>query len=185
MSAAALPRKRFTREEVDRLEETGLFNGQRFELIDGDLIDKMGQHPPHANAIRMLMELLAGLFGARRVMVQLPVEVGPDDSRYSLPEPDLAVLADAKANYATRHPAAKELTLLVEVSDTTLRYDSTRKRDLYARAVVREYWVYDLKGKKVLVHQKLEAGKYTVIKTMPAKDLEEWARHRFKAPSHD
>ena len=45
----------------------GVFAGQRFELIDGDLIDKMGQNPPHAGAIQLLLELLTGVFGLRRV----------------------------------------------------------------------------------------------------------------------
>jgi hypothetical protein len=50
MSAATLqpPRKRFTRTEVAQMLDAGLFAGQRFELIDGDLIDKMGQNPPHS-----------------------------------------------------------------------------------------------------------------------------------------
>jgi hypothetical protein len=47
----ALPRKRFSREEVDEMLQAGLFAGERYELIDGDLIDKMGQNPPHGAAI--------------------------------------------------------------------------------------------------------------------------------------
>ena len=47
-----LPRKRFTRAEVERLERLGAFEGQRYELIDGDLLDKMRQNPRHALAIR-------------------------------------------------------------------------------------------------------------------------------------
>jgi hypothetical protein len=51
MSGAILPalpadllrRKRFTRTEVDRMQQLGIFDGQRCELIDGELIDKMGQ----------------------------------------------------------------------------------------------------------------------------------------------
>jgi Uma2 family endonuclease len=52
---AQLPHKKFTRDEVNRLLETDIFAGQRFELIDGELIDKMGQGPRHANAIQLLM----------------------------------------------------------------------------------------------------------------------------------
>src|ERR1044071_9184756 len=84
-----LPRKRFTREDVDRLTEAGVFEGQRYELIDGDLIDKMGQKPAHAFAIRRIHEWLARLFGADRVQMQLPIEAGGPDRNTSLPEPDL------------------------------------------------------------------------------------------------
>ena len=50
-----LPRKKFTRQEVEHLTAEGFFEGQRYELIDGDLIDKMGQKPPHAVAIQNLL----------------------------------------------------------------------------------------------------------------------------------
>ena len=50
-------RKRFTRAEVRSMDEAGLFAGQRLELIEGDLIDKMGQRPPHSSAIRLLLAL--------------------------------------------------------------------------------------------------------------------------------
>ena len=48
--------------------------------------------------------------------------------------PDVATRVRAKSEYRQRHPRAGELLLVVEVADTTLRYDSTAKRDLYARA---------------------------------------------------
>src|SRR5437870_1324506 len=99
-----LPRKRFTREEVDRLTYEGFFDGQRYELIDGDLIDKMGQKPPHASAIRRINTWLLKVFGAARIQTQLPVEASGKDRERSLPEPDLAVFAEEKAEYDRRHP---------------------------------------------------------------------------------
>jgi Uma2 family endonuclease len=157
-----LPRKRFTRSEVERMLDSGIFAGQRFELIDGELIDKMGQKPPHASAIQRCMGLLAAMFGVARVRVQMPIEAGPTDRESSLPEPDLAVLADAKLDLSQRHPNGRELTLLIEVSDTTLRHDAVKKRDLYARAGVPEYWVLDIKGRRLIVHCSLdeEKGEY-------------------------
>ena len=102
-------RKRFTRAEVQRLLEGGLFEGQRYELIEGDLIDKMGQHPPHAYAIRLVVAWLARIFGFERVQIQLPIEVAPEDRERSSPEPDVAVLAEAKVEYQRRHPRGDEL----------------------------------------------------------------------------
>jgi hypothetical protein len=66
-------RKRFARSEVESMLELGLFEGQRYELIEGDLIDKMGQHPPHAYAIRLVVAWLVRFFGIERVRVQLPI----------------------------------------------------------------------------------------------------------------
>lgn len=157
----ALPRKRFTRAEVQQMIAMGLFAGQRFELIRGDLIDKMGQNPPHASAIRLLLELLAGVFGLKRVQVQLPIEAGAQDRETSMPEPDLAVLAASSTDlYRTRHPRGDELLLVIEVSDTTLTHDATTKRDLYARAGVAQYWVLDLTGRRLIVHRHPTEGKY-------------------------
>jgi len=171
MSAAILPaspaadslrRKRFTRSEVDRMLELGIFDGQRCELIDGELIDKMGQNPPHAYAIRKLFAWLIGFFEAGRLQIQSPVEVKPGDNEWSLPEPDLAVLAEADGEYRTRHPRGDELLLVVEVevADTSLHQDLTTKRDLYARASVGEYWVLDLQSRRLIVHRRPEQGEY-------------------------
>lgn len=169
MSAAILPvspaadslrRKRFTRREVERMLELGIFDGQRCELIDGELIDKMGQNPPHAQAIRNLFAWLIGLCGAGRLQMQLPIELQSGDSDWSLPEPDLAVLAEAGGDYGKRHPSGDELLLVVEVADTSLRQDLITKRDLYARASVREYWVLDLQSRRLVVHRLPEQGEY-------------------------
>jgi Uma2 family endonuclease len=165
MSAATLqpPRKRFTRDEVEQMLDAGLFAGQRFELIDGDLIDKMGQNPPHARALRLLHAWLVKVFGAERVQMQLPIEAAPAERERSLPEPDLSVLPEEKDDYRRRHPRGDELLLAVEVADTTVRYDATAKRDLYARAGVPEYWILDIPGRRLIVHRGLTQGQFEQI----------------------
>src|SRR5260221_10936038 len=99
MSTAILPappatdslrRKTFTRNEVERMENIGIFDEQRVELIDGELIDKMGQNPPHARGIQNLLACLVQWFGVRHVRVQAPLEVALPDRERSLPEPDIA-----------------------------------------------------------------------------------------------
>jgi Uma2 family endonuclease len=160
-------RKRFTRAEVQQMADSGLFVGQRLELIEGDLIDKMGQRPPHAYVIRIVQALLAGLFGSERIQVQLPIEVQAADRKWSLPEPDVAILKEAKADFQTRYPRGTELVLVIEVADTTVRLDLTTKRDLYARAEVCEYWVLDLKRRCLTVHRQPSDGKYADIAVLP------------------
>jgi Uma2 family endonuclease len=180
MSAATLPvspaadslrRKRFTRGEVDRMQELGIFDGQRCELIDGELIDKMGQNPPHAYAIQRLFAWLIGLFGPDRLRIQSPIELKSGDSDWSLPEPDVAVLAEARGEYGKRHPRGDELHLLVEVADTSLRQDLTTKRDLYARASVGEYWVLDLQSRRLIVHRNPADGEYQLTAILNEDDF--------------
>jgi hypothetical protein len=102
------PRKRFTRQEVDRLLDAGVFDGQRWELIDGELFDKMGQKPPHAGTIRRMVKLLTRVFGEDLVQGQLPIEAGGADRDRSLPEPAVAVLRESKPDYDRRHPRGDE-----------------------------------------------------------------------------
>lgn len=160
-----LPRKKFTREEVNDLLEKGFFVGQRFELIDGDLIDKMGQNPPHANAIVRLMFFLGQFFGLMRMRVQLPMEAGPRDRKWSQPEPDVAVIAES-VDLSDHHPEGHELTLVVEVADTSVRHDTNRKREIYANAGVPEYWVLDINARRLLVFRNLQDGAYTESLTL-------------------
>jgi Uma2 family endonuclease len=186
MSAAILPaspaadslrRKRFTRLEFDRMMELGIFDGQRCELIDGELIDKMGQNPPHAQAIRNLFSWLIAVFAPSQLQMQLPIEVQPGDSNWSLPEPDLAVLAETGREYGKRHPRGDELLLVVEVADTSLLQDLTIKRDLYARASVGEYWVLDLQSHRLIVHRNPERGEYRETAIRNDGDLASCASH--------
>lgn len=158
------PRKKFTRAEMDRMVDLGVFVGERYELIEGDLIDKMGQKPPHATAIRRLLTMLAEVFGLERVQVQLPIEVSAEDRERSIPEPDLAVLrGDSNEPYRTRHPNGDELALVIEVADTTLKHDSTVKRSLYARAGIAEYWILDISSRKLHVYRAPDNGEYKSV----------------------
>lgn len=151
--------------------DAGLFAGQRFELIDGDLIDKIGQNPPHSHALRLLNAWLTKIFGVERVQVQQPAEAATAEQERSLPEPDLAVLVELKADYRQRHPRGDELVLAIEVADTTARYDATTKRDLYARAGVPEYWVLDISGRRLIVHRNLSHGKFEQIESVPENSV--------------
>jgi len=158
--AEAPARKRFTREEVDRLAETGVFAGQRYELIDGDLIDKMGQNPPHVSAIQLLLKCLARLFEVDMIRVQPPMEAAPGDRERSLPEPDVAVLRERNIEHHSRHPRGDEMLLVIEVSDTSAAFDRSRKATLYARAGVPEYWVLDLNRRMLVVHREPDGTQY-------------------------
>ena len=151
-SGLFIPRKRFTRADAERMADIGVITG-RYELIEGDLIDKMGQKPPHAFTIAMLTMWLVKMFGGR-VRVQIPIEVALPDRKYSEPEPDFAISREALDEYSHRHPRGDELLLLIEIGDTSARFDRTVKAKLYARAGVPEYWVVDLPKRMLHVYRK-------------------------------
>jgi Uma2 family endonuclease len=159
-TAEGVRRKRFTRAEVERLTALGAFEGQRYELIDGDLIDKMGQNPPHARAIRRAKKALAKFVDEDLIQVQAPIEVSVEDSDRSLPEPDLSILREDKPEYDERHPRGNELLLVIEVSDSSAAFDLSRKAALYAKAGVPEYWVLELGRRRLVVHRQPDGAEY-------------------------
>jgi Uma2 family endonuclease len=173
-AAEALPRKRFTWEEVERFMAAGVFDGQRYELIDGDLVDKMGQNPPHAHAIRLVQRWLGSFLETSHIQAQLPIEASGGDRERSLPEPDVAVLAEPKPDYSKRHPRGDELLLVVEVSDTTAGFDLTRKAALYANAGVPEYWVLDLTRRMLVVDRRPDGSTYRLIQLFSEADRCRW-----------
>ena len=158
--------------------EAGLLAGQRFELIEGDLIDKMGQNPPHAFSVSAFNAWLTRIFEGR-VRIQLPIEVAAPDKATSLPEPDVAVIAGEPASsFRSRHPRGDELLLVIEVADSTARHDLTTKRDIYARAGVPEYWVLDLASRKLIVHRKPSSqGQYTEILSLDETEAASLSGH--------
>jgi Uma2 family endonuclease len=163
-----LGRGDYTREEVNRMEESGLLEGP-YELIDGHLVSKMGQNPPHAYALRLVAIWLASIFGSHRVQWQLPVEVSFPDRERNDPLPDIGVLREFKDEYGRRHPVGDEFLLLVEISDTSSRYDRTKKVPLYARAGAPEYWIVDLPKRRLIVYRNPQQGTYL--------DRHEFAEH--------
>jgi Uma2 family endonuclease len=158
------PRKRWTRAECQLLQESGLWDGQHFELIEGELYNKMGKGRPHTIALVLVRTWLAGIFGDLFVETEPSIDVAPEDNPTSEPEPDIIILAKPTWEFAS-NPTPSDIRLLVEVSDTTKRFDSKTKALLYARAGIGEYWVVDVNAKGLIVHRSPAAGNYQSIET--------------------
>ena len=140
------PRKRWTRDECKSFAGSGLFDNERLELVGGELISKMGKNRPHVNAFRLMLIWLQETFGNDRVDAEAPIDVHPDDNPSSEPEPDLIVLNRKCFKFVSANPQPSDISLLVEIADTTLNYDLSVKAALYARAGIFEYWVLDVSG---------------------------------------
>jgi Uma2 family endonuclease len=145
---------RWTCAEFHRLGDAGAFAGRRAMLIDGVILEEGPMNPPHAITLGLVEEALRGAFPSgwwlRR---QSPLILGDDLD----PEPDLAVVAGRPRDFTT-HPTGAGL--VVEVADTSLDFDTTEKRLIYARAGIPEYWVVDVNGRLLLVHRDPLAGDY-------------------------
>lgn len=153
-----VPRHRLTRRDYHRLGEAGILReGDRVELLEGQLVDMSPIGPRHAIVTDKLNELLMAGFASRAwVRCQGPVVL--DDG--SEPQPDFALVRRPWRGYPHTHPEAGDIFLLIEVSDTSLDFDRTVKLELYARAGIPEVWIVDLTSDRVLVHRHPANGHY-------------------------
>ena len=152
-------RVRWTASQCRAIVEAGILTG-RYELIDGDIISKMSQNPPHRIAVILLCNWLRVVFGMMFVQSQAPISVGAADPDHNEPEPDAAVTLAPNTDYTQGHPGPADLSLVVEVSHTTLRIDRAAKAMLYARAGIMEYWLLDIVGRQLLIHRVPGANGY-------------------------
>ena len=155
--------KLWTVEEFHRLGELGIFEGRRAMLIHGSILEEGPMNPPHAIASTKTEDLIRDLFGrGYHVRVQKPMVFGLSID----PEPDVAVVRGRPADY-TSHPTTA--ALIVEVSDTSLKYDTTEKAMLYATAGIPEYWVLDLNARQLHVYRAPVDGAYTTTFAVPTE----------------
>jgi Uma2 family endonuclease len=136
---------RWTVEDFFRASELGLFEGQHVQLIEGEIIDMPAQKDPHAWTVSQLVDVLRDFFPKPHwIKIQATLVLG----EYSAPEPDVSLLSGPPCPPAV---VAPETLLVIEVSETTLRYDRGRKASLYASKQILDYWVVDVLGKQVEV----------------------------------
>ena len=71
--------------------------------------------------------------------------------RYNEPQPDFALVRPKPGGYTGGKPRPEDVLLLIELSDSTLRFDRTVKLPLYGAHGIREYWILDLAQRRVEV----------------------------------
>ena len=149
---------RFTVSDYHRMADAGVLNeNSRVELIRGQIIDMAPIGAPHLGMVNRLTRLLPASIAGRGVLsVHNPVRL--DDG--SEPEPDVAVLKPRADDYETAAPRPADVLLMIEVSDSTLRYDRDVKIPLYAESGVSECWLVDLVGRAVEIYRQPVGGRY-------------------------
>ena len=140
MKQAPLTVRRWKRVEYERLVDLGAFeDGDPVELIGGQLIVAEPKGSERATGVEMAGDALrAALPAGWTVRGQNPLAL--DDE--SAPEPDIAVVRGSHADYRHAHPARP--ALIIEVAESSLRFDRIEKGSLYARAGIVDYWIVNL-----------------------------------------
>ena len=125
-----------------------LTEDDRVELLEGLLVTKMPKNEPHILALKLAYRVLdRALPDGWHVANQDPVVIPPHNE----PEPDLSVVRGSPHDYGDHKPGPRDVTLVVEVADTSLAYDREIKKPIYARAGIPYYWIVNLPDNRLEV----------------------------------
>lgn len=164
MNVQTLPqpvRLRFSVDEYYKMIELDILKDyEKAEIIDGELIKKTTIGDRHAAIVNVLNRFFVkNVSDEVLVSIQNPLRISDFDE----PEPDI-VLSDLTKYDGKRHPRPEEVILVIEVSDTTLKYDRDIKLPLYAEAGISEVWIVNLKKDIIEIHQKPFNDIYQTVK---------------------
>src|SRR3954468_9558284 len=135
MSLAEPTTRKWNRDEYYQMADLGLFQDQRVELIEGEIVEMAPQKDNHAGSVSLVHRALSHAFGdGFWVRMQMPLTLNDQ----SEPEPDVSVVPGGERDYMRGAGHPRGALLVVEVSDTTLSYDRERKASLYAAAGIED-----------------------------------------------
>ncbi len=133
-----------------RMADAGVIGpDERLELVEGEIIRMNPIGRPHANCVNRLTRLFVSGLGERAIVqIQNPVRLGD----LTEVQPDVSVI---RSGWDERdHPGPTDIVLLIEVADSSLRFDREVKVPLYSRAGIDEVWLVDLAGRAVEVYRR-------------------------------
>lgn len=158
----------WTRDDCRKLEGIGLLP-ERWELVQGEIISKMGTNLPHAMIAKRIDSWLSGVFRIEQILPTCSIDVAPEDNPTSEPEPDITII-NRPASQLGRNPMPADILLVVEIGDTSLDHDLGAKARLYGRAGVPEYWVIDINARRIHQHRKPNAEGYGSVRVVEGSE---------------
>lgn len=161
MTHSGVTKHRLSVDDYYRMAQAGvLAQDARVELIEGEIIDMAPIGSQHAGTVTWLLRRLFNAVGEMAfVTAQSPARL----SQITEPQPDLMLLHPRPDHYRQSHPTARDVLLLIEVSDSTLRYDRDTKMPLYACYGVRESWLVDLERQELSCYRSPHNGGYLEV----------------------
>lgn len=138
--------------------EAGVFGDDpHVELLDGEIMMMSPIGPWQGELVRRLTWFFVkNLPDTIYCSAQLPIIAGD----HSEPEPDIALVHRREDSYKSEHPSPSDVLLLIEVSESSLKFDTGRKLQLYASIGIAEYWVVDVAKQSILVHREPSGASY-------------------------
>lgn len=166
--ATEIIKKRFTVEEYHRMAEAGILGPtDRVELIDGDVVQMSPVGHRHRVRVLRATTLFGRAFNDRALVgCQTDLKLG----QWTELQPDIFVLKPRADFYAARDWTPQDVFFVMEVSDSSLRYDRNVKVALFAAAGIPEVWVEDAKNDVLYVYRDPRRGVYAVSLELQRQD---------------
>jgi Uma2 family endonuclease len=153
----------FTVDEYHRLDETGIFDDERVELLDGVIVRMPGIGMSHWSAHYYVTKYLMRALGdVAQVHGQISLPLGDRNE----PQPDLAILANLPYLERKRLPDPEEIYAMIELADSSIARDTRIKRRLYAQFNIRDYLIVDLVKGQLRHYGDPKAGDYASLRLM-------------------
>jgi Uma2 family endonuclease len=141
----------FTVAEYYRMADVGILKeDDRVELIEGEIVEMSPIGSRHGGCVDKLNRLLSDAL--REKPFQIRVQGAVRLSRFSEPQPDIALLHARADFYMESQPIASDIVLVIEVADSSLMYDRHTKIPLYLRSGIPEVWLVDLANHAIELH---------------------------------
>ncbi|MCC6126254.1 MAG: Uma2 family endonuclease [Pirellulales bacterium] len=154
-----------TLEEYDRMICDGVFerrlNRYRAELIRGEIIEMAPIGSIHEEVVDRLNEWSILILRSKKVRVRVQNSIGLPELE-SAPEPDIVWVR--KRDYSQGRPTSADVLLVIEVSESSLKFDCGIKAELYASTGIQDYWVVNLIDRRIEVRRDPQDGHYGGIK---------------------
>ena len=154
---------RFTVAQFEQLCETGILEpGKRYELLEGEIYEMASMGDGQAAFVMNLNERLILQFNTRaKLCPAIPMVIESEESQ---PEPDFMLVS--LELYENRKPRIEEVALVIEISDSTLEKDRTKKQKIYARNGIRDYWIVNVEERQLEVYRDPVGEKYHSIQIL-------------------
>jgi len=157
-----IKRRQFTIHDYYRMGKAGiLLEDDRVELIYGEILSMSPIGNAHNAAVDRANRALVQTLGTRAIVrVQGSVQL----DMYNEPQPDIVLLKPRDDFYAVGGPKPSDILLIIEMADSSLRFDRRVKARLYAEMGISDYWVADLNAVCVFCYSDRDDKSYRVVR---------------------
>ncbi len=153
--------RQITSAEYYQMMESGIIReGEKIELILGQIFTMAAKGTRHTVSTTRLITELPMLIQRRAIVrCQDPISL----PNHSEPEPDIAIVRLRSDDYINSHPSPEDIILVIEVADSTIKFDRETKAPLYAAAGISEYWIVNLIDNRLEIYRQPEGSIYASI----------------------